>query len=78
MISEPKARALGMECGDLSPLWRRRLVAVELPGGSGHAGEPALARAVNAPFTHARLLQFDGDKSPRKSGDKSPHSKFAP
>ena len=39
-----------VECGDLSPLLRRRLVAVELPCGSGHAGAPALARAVNAPF----------------------------
>ena len=39
-----------LECGDLSSLLRRRLVAVELWGGSGHAGGLALARAVNAPF----------------------------
>ena len=38
-----------LECGDSSPLLRRRLVAVELPCGSGHAGALALARAVNAP-----------------------------
>ena len=38
-----------LECGDWSPLLRRRLVAVELPCGSGHAGTPALARAMNAP-----------------------------
>ena len=43
-----------LECGDLSPLLRRRLVAVELPSASGHAGAPALARAVNAPsLAHA-------------------------
>ena len=34
---------------DKSPLSRRRLVAVELPCGFGHAGALALARAVNAP-----------------------------
>ena len=39
-----------LECGDSSPLWRRRLVAVELPFGSAHAGALALARAENAPF----------------------------
>ena len=44
--------AILLECGDLSPLLRRRLVAVELPCGSGHAGAPALARAVNAPANH--------------------------
>ena len=38
-----------MECGDWSPLFRRRLVAVELPGGSSHPRTPALARAVNTP-----------------------------
>ena len=38
-----------LECGDWSPLLRRRLVAVELPCGCGHAGALALARAMNAP-----------------------------
>ena len=46
-----------LECGDLSPLLRKRLVAVELPRASGHAGVPALARAVNAPSgTHASRI----------------------
>ena len=38
-----------LECGDWSPLLRRRLVAVKLPCVSGHACVPSLARAVNAP-----------------------------
>ena len=38
-----------VECGDWSLLLRRRLVAVEPRCGSGHAGTPPLARAVNAP-----------------------------
>ena len=43
-----------LECGDSSPLLRRRLVAVELPCASAPARVPALARAVNAPwFPHA-------------------------
>ncbi|GDY23009.1 hypothetical protein LBMAG56_43560 [Verrucomicrobiota bacterium] len=67
-----------VECGDLSPLSRRRLVAVNRPHASAPAREPALARAVYAPVPHRHLPRFDGDKSPRKSGDKSPHSKTAP
>ena len=39
-----------LECGDWSPLLRRRLVAVELPRASVPAGVPALARAVSAPL----------------------------
>ena len=39
-----------LECGDLSPLLRRRLVAVEVQRASEHAGTPALARAVCAPL----------------------------
>ena len=43
-------------CGDLSPLLRRRLVAVEAQGAFDHARTPPLARAVSAPFrTHASL-----------------------
>ena len=38
-----------LECGDWSPLLRRRLVAVKLPRASAHACVPALARAVSAP-----------------------------
>ena len=57
-------RRCDLECGDLSPLWRRRLVAVELPCGSSHAGAPPLARAVNDPFASARAPRSDGDKSP--------------
>ena len=45
-----RRRARILECGDLSPLLRKRLVAVELPLGSDRAAAPALARAVNAPF----------------------------
>ncbi|GDY22570.1 hypothetical protein LBMAG56_39170 [Verrucomicrobiota bacterium] len=37
-----------LECGDSSPLLRRRLVAVKLPRGAGHASVPSLARAGNA------------------------------
>ena len=65
----------GLECGDLSPLLRRRLVAVELSDASGRAGVLALARAVTLPVRIARPSRFDGDKSPWESGDKSPHSK---
>ena len=42
-------RARPMECGDWSPLSRRRLVAVKLPPASARARVPPLARAVNAP-----------------------------
>ena len=43
-----------LECGDWSPLLRRRLVAVAVRCGSEPARALALARAVNAPFrTHA-------------------------
>ena len=48
----PRRRTL--ECGDLSPLSRRRLVAVEARHASEPARTPPLARAVNAPLrTHA-------------------------
>ena len=40
----------GLECGNSSPLLRRRLVAVELLTASDLARVPALARAVNAPL----------------------------
>ncbi len=66
-----------LECGDSSPLLRRRLVAVEVPGASGHANVAALARAVDALIPIVAPSKFDGDKSPRESGDKSPHSKGA-
>ena len=64
------------ECGDLSPLLRRRLVAVKRSCAFAHAGVMALARAVIAAVAHARRRQFDGDQSPRESGDKSPQSKW--
>ena len=38
-----------LECGDWSPLLRRRLVAVENRHSSAHAGALTLARAANAP-----------------------------
>ena len=84
MDTDKQSAALGaaegappVECGDSSPLLRRRLVAVKQPHASEPAGVLALARAVNAPVSHARLPKFDGDKSPQESGDKSPHSKAA-
>ena len=47
----------GLECGDSSPLLRRRLVAVDLPCASELARVPAQARAVSAPpDTHAPLI----------------------
>ncbi|GDY18848.1 hypothetical protein LBMAG56_01930 [Verrucomicrobiota bacterium] len=66
---------VSLECGDSSPLLRRRLVAVKFRGAPGRACVLPLARAAKAPVTHERLPQSDGDKSPRESGDKSPHSK---
>ena len=66
-----------LECGDLSPLLRRRLVAVELPSASGHAGAPALARAVNAPSLAHAPHRPTATSRLRKSGGKSPHSKFS-
>ena len=39
-----------LECGDWSPLLRRRLVAVELPCASDPARVPVLARAVATPW----------------------------
>ncbi|GDY23412.1 hypothetical protein LBMAG56_47590 [Verrucomicrobiota bacterium] len=63
-----------LECGDLSPLLRRRLVAVSVPSASAHARTHADAGASRErPILHARLPHFDGDMSPWKSGDKSPH-----
>jgi hypothetical protein len=48
-----------LECGDLAPLWPLgRLVG------------PAEPRFSGSQMT----LSSDGDKSPAKSGDKSPHS----
>ena len=44
--SNPRLRIL--ECGDLSPLLRRRLVAVKAPRASEPAGTPPLARAVKS------------------------------
>ena len=46
----PAASRRILECRDLSPLSRRRLVAVKRPHASAPACVPALARAVNAPF----------------------------
>ena len=47
----------GLEGGDSSPLWRRRLVAVELPCMCERARVPAPARAVNAPWgRHGPLI----------------------
>ena len=54
----------GFECGDLSPLLRRRLVAVELLCAADHADTLALARAVDAPCECSRVSMSDGDKSP--------------
>ena len=49
-----KSRCRRLECGDLSPLSRRRLVAVELLRALAHASVSALARTVNAPLhSHA-------------------------
>ena len=44
-----RRRATVLECGDWSPLLRRRLVAVELTCLLDHASVSALARAVDAP-----------------------------
>ena len=50
--TESPERAV-VECGDSSPLLRRRLVAIKLPSASEPAGVPALARGVDAPMrTH--------------------------
>src|SRR5881409_3959066 len=35
---------------------------------------PARARSAPGARERARIVKFDGDKSPRKSGDKPPHS----
>ena len=50
------ARRDPLECGDSSPLSRRRLVAVEVPHGSSPAGTPPLARATSAPLRADALL----------------------
>ena len=63
------------ECGDASPLLRRRLVAVEAPHASKPARTPPLARAVNAPFRTHAFLSSTATSRLRESGDKSPHSK---
>ncbi len=46
-----------LECGDSSPLSRRRLVAVEVLHGSNPARTPPLARAANAPHQADALLR---------------------
>jgi len=51
-----------MECGDLSPLPR-------------FADSSAKQAAFSDPKKMRRASSFDGDKSPAKSGDKSPYSK---
>ena len=49
-----------LECGDSSPLLRRRLVAVSVPCASEPARPPAPARAVSGPFdSHAPLTLAD-------------------
>ena len=49
-------RRCHLDCGDSSPLLRRRLVAVEVPSASAPARPLALARDVNAPFrAHASV-----------------------
>ena len=59
----PESRSV-LECGDLSPL-------------SPLADLSASEREFSAQFSaeETRALRSDGDKSPAKSGDKSPHSK---
>src|SRR6266545_1632855 len=56
-----------LECGDLSSLSRKLSGLVAKAGRVQRPGENV-----------GRLLAFDGDKSPAKSGDKSPHSKSLP
>ena len=45
-----RAAVRNLDCGDLSPLLRRRLVAVGVPSASARARVPALARATGAPL----------------------------
>ena len=64
-----------LECGDWSPLWLRRLVAVGFSGASEIASALPVARAVERVIKFDAASAADGDKSPRKSSDESPHSK---
>lgn len=59
-----------LECGDSSPLWRRRLVAVEPPSSSAPARAPPTARAVIAPIL-TFPPKFNRDQSSWNSGDQS-------
>ncbi len=73
-------RRRGLECGDLSPLFRRRLVAVELPRALEHASVSALARAVNAPFhNHAsRSLTATSRLAKAVTSPRTPKSRAHP
>ena len=57
--AHPLAPPLTLECGDLSPLFCRRLVAV----------------LCFDPRAHRRTHRADKSATENKSGDKSPHSK---
>jgi hypothetical protein len=64
-----------LECGEFSPLWAGDLS----PSEAGTATKLHARLAAGASRGHAHssphARSFDGDKSPRKSGDESPHSK---
>ena len=67
-----KRAPCALECGDWSPLFPLgRLVGQAAPRRAARGIACATVRSEAV-----RLTKFDGDKSPRKSGDKSPHSKW--
>ena len=76
--SRSQSRCCDLECGDLSPLWRRRLVAVEVPGVSTPECVPALARALSAPFdTCANGCSTATSRLAKAvTSHRTPHAKF--